>query len=101
MLFFQVLLFGGYTYAHLVTRLRPNWQAIIHVGLIFAALPLMPIMPDAAWRTQGSDHPVITILILVPRRGGAYLKGNPATHERDIQWKGKNTVSTAAPPASR
>ena len=37
MLFFQVLLFGGYAYAHLLTKLRPSRQAAMHCSLLFAA----------------------------------------------------------------
>ena len=39
MLFFQMLLLGGYAYAHFVSRhLRPRTQAIVHLVLVAAAL---------------------------------------------------------------
>ena len=42
MLFFQTLLFGGYLAAHLSQRyLRPKLQAVVHLGLIVAALLLL------------------------------------------------------------
>src|SRR5882724_977800 len=48
MLFFQCLLFCGYAYAHLSARLLSGrGQAILHVGLIVAAVALLPITPDA------------------------------------------------------
>ena len=28
MVFFQVVLFGGYAYAHFLSRLQPRWQAM-------------------------------------------------------------------------
>ena len=39
MLFFQVLLVGGYAYAHCTSRwLKPRAQAIVHLVLLAAAL---------------------------------------------------------------
>lgn len=47
MLFFQLLLMGGYLYAHLVgTRLETRRQPLIHAGLLLLALALLPITPD-------------------------------------------------------
>ena len=56
MLFFQVVLFGGYLYAHLLSsRLQPKAQVIVHSLLVMAALvgmlgnspaPLAPYGPD-------------------------------------------------------
>src|SRR5579863_6370341 len=41
MLFFQVLLFGGYLYAHLLNRyLAPRWQSIVH-GVLLAVACVM------------------------------------------------------------
>jgi hypothetical protein len=48
MLFFQMLLFAGYAYAHLTaTRLRPGVQAVLHVVLLLAAAVALPILPVA------------------------------------------------------
>ena len=50
MLFFQLLLLGGYAYAHAVSRyLKPRTQAILHVVLLAAALASLPITPSDAW----------------------------------------------------
>ena len=47
MLFFQLLLLAGYLYAHLITRyLVQRKQVVFHIGLIAAALLLLPIAPD-------------------------------------------------------
>ena len=44
MLFFQLLLLGGYAYAHGTTRwLKPRAQVILHLVLLGAALALLPI----------------------------------------------------------
>src|SRR6478735_11017695 len=51
MVFFQSLLFAGYAYAHLsVKYLRPRAQALVHVGLLAAAVLMLPIAPDLSWR---------------------------------------------------
>ncbi len=66
MLFFQVFLLVGYLYAHLLDRL-PNtrWQGIIHVTLLIAALCVLPIVPDPAWKPVGSSNPQWRILALL------------------------------------
>ena len=66
MLFFQVLLLGGYAYAHLISRwLKPRAQAIVHLALLAAALALLPIIPSEAWKPTGSENPVPRILALL------------------------------------
>src|SRR5947207_14838417 len=45
-LFFQIMLLGGYAYAHLTARwLKPCPQVILHLLLLLAALVLLPIIP--------------------------------------------------------
>jgi len=70
MLFFQVGLLAGYTYAHLLVqafRSRPQWQVGIHLGLLLVSLLLLPITPDEALKPENSDSPVggIVTLLLV------------------------------------
>jgi hypothetical protein len=66
MLFFQVLLLGGYAYAHLITRwLKPRAQAVVHLALLAAALALLPIIPSEAWKPTGGENPVPRILALL------------------------------------
>lgn len=65
MLFFQVALFGGYAYAHALNRLRPIWQASIHLTLIVAALLLLPISPAESWKNAAAGSPTLTILRLL------------------------------------
>jgi spermidine synthase len=65
MLFFQVLLFGGYLYAHWLSRLRPLWQWLVHLALIGAALWTLPIAPDPSWKPHGNENPTQTILWLL------------------------------------
>lgn len=66
LLFFQVVLFAGYLYAHAVTRyLQPRWQGLLHLLLIVAAVLLLPITPDAGWKPVDSHHPTWRILCLL------------------------------------
>lgn len=65
MLFFQVVLFGGYSYAHLLAKCRPKTQAWVHgIALLIAAL-LLPIVPDVALKPTGAEEPVGRILMLL------------------------------------
>jgi hypothetical protein len=66
MLFFQVLLLGGYAYAHFTSRwLKPRTQAIVHLVLLATALALLPITPSDSWKPQGGGNPTLQILILL------------------------------------
>ena len=49
MVFFQVLLLGGYAYSHFITRRLPRRaQAGLHIGLLAGSLALLPIIPRRA-----------------------------------------------------
>lgn len=75
LLFFQLLLLGGYLYAHLlVDKLTPRWQGRVHLAVLLGSLALLPIAPDASWRpTPGSD-PMLRILgLLLVTVGGPFL----------------------------
>jgi hypothetical protein len=66
MLFFQVLLLGGYAYAYCASKwLKPRAQAIVHVLLLAAALALLPITPADAWKPTGAQDPTARILLLL------------------------------------
>ena len=66
MLFFQALLLAGYGYAHAANaRLSPRRQAIVHTVLLVAALATLPIAPAASWKPDGSEEPVMRILLLL------------------------------------
>jgi len=73
MLFFQVLLTGGYAYAYWLMG-RAKKQAVIHISLIafafvvLASLSLVwksPITPDASWKPQNIDAPIFKIFKLL------------------------------------
>lgn len=66
MLFFQVVLFAGYLYAHLLATYCPRkWQAIVHAGLMVLALLLMPISPSDDWKPAADVWPPGYILVLL------------------------------------
>ncbi len=66
LLFFQVLLLGGYAYAHLLsTRVRPRAQVIVHLALLALALVLLPITPTDSWKPETGEDPTGRILLLL------------------------------------
>jgi len=66
MLFFQVVLLGGYAYAHLTSRwLKPRTQIIVHLVVLLAALAWLPITPSNSWKPTGAENPTVQILALL------------------------------------
>lgn len=65
MLFFQAMLFGGYAYAHALTRLPLRAQGVIHLALIAGALLCLPITPAESWKPAGDEDPAARILALL------------------------------------
>jgi hypothetical protein len=66
MLFFQVVLFAGYAYAHLAgSRMTTRWQAAAQIAILLAAVALLPIAPGDSWKPSGSEAPAWRILLLL------------------------------------
>ena len=66
MLFFQVLLLGGYAYAHFsISRLTPRRQVITHLCLLAIAVALLPITPGDQWKPTDGSHAAGHILLLL------------------------------------
>jgi hypothetical protein len=68
MLFFQVLLLGGYAYAHWLTaRLTPRQQGRVHLVLLALAVAATAptILPGDGWKPSGDDSPLLVILGLL------------------------------------
>jgi spermidine synthase len=66
LLFFQLLLLGGYLYAHCLIRyLKPKPQLIVHATLLTASLATLPIIPASHWKPAGGDDPTLRILLLL------------------------------------
>lgn len=66
LLFFQVVLFCGYAYAHLITRLlAPRARVIVHCALLGLALLLLHAAPSEQYKPLGASEPVLSILRLL------------------------------------
>lgn len=66
LLFFQIVLFGGYAYAHLLTRhLHARHQVLVHGLVLLLAICLLPIEPDTSWKPTGDEAPIGRILMLL------------------------------------
>ena len=72
LLFFQILLLGGYAYAHgLSAWLAPRAQAIVHSALLAGSLWFLPIVADPAYRSAAETSPTVQILALLTFTIGA------------------------------
>jgi len=70
LLFFQIVLLLGYSYAHLLIGFKLRTQAWLHVTLIAGSLLSLPILPKALWRPQTPYHPALQILVLLAATAG-------------------------------
>ncbi len=71
MLFFQVLLLGGYAYSHfLISSKNLKRQTIIHVAILVIAAITLPITPAASWKPLDGTQPTIRILLLLAANVG-------------------------------
>ncbi|GFE60934.1 fused MFS/spermidine synthase [Geobacter sp. AOG2] len=66
MVFFQVGLLAGYSYAHAISPLSRTRQACLHGGLLIASLLLLPVSPAAdIWKPAQGSPPIPAILSLL------------------------------------
>ena len=66
MVFFQLVLLGGYAYADaLVRRCAPRTQAAIHTLLLVASLAFLPILASESWKPAPDTEPTARILLLL------------------------------------
>ena len=66
MLFFQIALLLGYSYAHwLTSKFTPRRQVLIHAGLLAVSILSLPIIPSAWWKPAGTEDPLLRILGLL------------------------------------
>ncbi len=71
MLFFQVLLLGGYAYSHfLISSKNLRRQTVIHVAILVIAALTLPISPDVNWKPLDGTQPTIRILLLLAANVG-------------------------------
>ena len=66
LLFFQLVLLGGYAYAHISIRfLKAGAQMLLHLGLLLVSCVLLPILPSPSWRPTEAGDPTLRILLLL------------------------------------
>jgi hypothetical protein len=65
MLFFQMLLLGGYAYSHKLVSLAPLRQARTHLILLGFSVLTLPIIPRAALKPAGGENPLLGILLVL------------------------------------
>ncbi len=66
LVFFQTLLLGGYTYAHVLSsRLRPRNQFLVHGALLALSLLFVPVIPADSWKPLGGEAPTWRILAML------------------------------------
>ena len=64
-LFFQVVLLCGYAYAHVVSRLPPRFQVVVHLVVVAIALLALPIAIPAGIDPPAGDRLVFWVLGLL------------------------------------
>src|SRR5437868_5542259 len=67
-LFFQLVLLGGYAYAHVLShRVQPRWQALVHLAVVVVAVGLLLLFfpPSAVWKPADGSLPALRILTLL------------------------------------
>ncbi len=66
LLFFQLVLLGGYLYAHGTIRyLQPKAQARLHIGLLALSLLALHVLPRESLKPTGAEEPTRAILLLL------------------------------------
>ena len=72
LLFFQITLLTGYTYAHLLVKyFDRKTQVLIHMSLLFLSIISLPITPSEAFKPQGMEDPFWKIIFLLFSSVGA------------------------------
>ena len=65
-LFFQLLVFAGYAYAHLSLHyFSAKNQSLIHLILLVLAVSLLPITPSVSGKPADASQPIFSILLLL------------------------------------
>ena len=66
MVFFQLVLLGGYAYADFVVRrIGARMQAVVHIGLLVLSLAFLPILASEGWKPAPDTEPTARILLLL------------------------------------
>lgn len=65
LVFFQIMLLAGYSYAHLLSFLKKKTVLITHSSLLALSLLALPMIPDQSLVASFPDNPSIQILLLL------------------------------------
>ncbi len=107
LLFFQVALLFAYAYAHLINRITPWTQAIVHSSLLAASLLLLivhglhwrtPISPLAEWQPTALAHPSARIIELLALAIGIPFFALSATAPLVQAWLARLRPNVSAYP---
>ena len=93
MLFFQVALFAGYSYAHALNLwLSVKRQIALHSMLLIVSLLALPITPSIDWKPVGDESPTWIILPLLTCKVGAPYFLLSSTVPLLQSWLGSTTA---------
>ncbi len=88
LLFFQVLLLGGYLYGHLsVSLLGPRGQAVLHIAILLAVALTLPIRPTQVW--ANGVHPILGVLLTLAASVGLPYFALSSTSPLLQSWFGR------------
>ena len=91
LLFFQVMLLVGYAYAHLLGKLFGRAHSWVHLGLLAATLPFLPVRPDrSGWLASADGSPTWRILLLLTACIGLPYLALASTGPLLQSWFGSN-----------
>lgn len=66
MLFFQLVLLAGYSYAHALNYFfKPKTQGLVHLVVLVLACLMLPIIPSDSLKPTGDGSPVLQILMVL------------------------------------
>lgn len=93
MLFFQVMLFAGYSYAHALNRwLSTRQQIVLHCAMLMLAVLTLPITPSSDWKPVGNESPIYLILALLLCKIGLPYFLLSATGPLLQSWLGSTSI---------
>ena len=93
MLVFQVLLFGGYAYAHVLNRfLVLRSQIALHCGFLLLATLTLPITPSSSWKPVGNESPTWMIMLLLACKVGVPYFLLSSTGPLLQSWLGQSKI---------
>ena len=100
--FFQVVLLGGYAYAHLLSKAAPRLQGRIHLGLLAASLAVVvslalwggvPILAPQGLKPNGSEAPAPLVFLTLSLSVGLPFLVLSSTGPLIQHWHSRTAMS--------